>query len=304
MQFSLNLIRFSGEMKRGGLAFYFLLIIGVESLNVVEQLEALYEMSESLLASLKEEAQPLTPIVVYPTSCLSYGDTNGLVTVKVPGLSPFPVFCDHQLAGPGWLVIQRRLNGSLSFFRNWEEYSQGFGSLEGEFFLGLEKIRALTALEPHELYVHLEDFEGVKKHAKFDEFAIGSAEDDYAMNVLGRYSGTAGDSLRSHRKMKFSTYDRDNDRSSTRTAPSTTWGGGGTTPVWTGKPPDSPLSTVPKAPKLPSNLNGQYMPGGAYEEKQFARGMCWRSWRGHNYGYKITQMMIRPKCRNVPVTQP
>ncbi|EDV37114.2 uncharacterized protein Dana_GF19835 [Drosophila ananassae] len=273
-------------MKRSGLAFYFLLIIGVESLNVVEQLEALYEMSESLLASLKEEAQPPTPDEVYPTSCLSPGDTSGQITVKVPGLSPFPVSCDHQLAGPGWLVIQRRLNGSLSFFRNWEEYSQGFGSLEGEFFLGLEKIRALTALEPHELYVHLEDFEGVKKHAKFDEFAIGSAEDDYAMNVLGRYSGTAGDSLRSHRKMKFSTFDRDNDREFNKNCAFYYLGG-----WWYNA-------------CLDSNLNGQYMPGGAYEEKQFARGMCWRSWRGHNYGYKITQMMIRPKCRNVPVTQP
>lgn len=52
-----------------------------------------------------------------------------------------------------------------------------------------------------------------------------------------------------------------------------------------------------------SNLNGQYMPGGKYEESLFARGMCWRSWRGHNYGYRVTQMMIRPKCRMIPVTQ-
>lgn len=48
---------------------------------------------------------------------------------------------------------------------------------------------------------------------------------------------------------------------------------------------------------LSSNLNGQYIAGGHYEEKLFARGMCWRAWRGHNYGYKLTQMMIRPKCQ-------
>ncbi|XP_070134483.1 ficolin-1 [Drosophila bipectinata] len=273
-------------MKHSGLAFYFLLIIGVESLNVVEELESIYEMSELLISSLKKEAQALTPAQVYPTSCLSSGEAGDQVTVKVPGQSPFPVFCDNQLAGPGWLVIQRRLNGSLSFFRHWEEYKEGFGSLEGEFFLGLEKIRGLTALEPHELYVHLEDFQGTKKHAKFDEFAIGSAEDDYAMNVLGKYSGTAGDSLRSHRKMKFSTYDRDNDKEFNKNCAFYYLGG-----WWYNA-------------CLDSNLNGQYVPGGQYEEKLFARGMCWRSWRGHNYGYKITQMMIRPKCRNVPVPVP
>ncbi|KAI8035921.1 hypothetical protein M5D96_011352 [Drosophila gunungcola] len=152
-----------------------------------------------------------------------------------------------------------------------------------EYFLGLEKIRALTALEPHELYIHLEDFDDTIKHAKFDEFAIGNEEDDYAMNALGKYSGTAGDSLRSHRKMKFSTYDRDNDLEFNRNCAFYYLGG-----WWYNA-------------CLDSNLNGQYMPGGKYEEKLFARGMCWRSWRGHNYGYRITQMLIRPKCRNVPV---
>ncbi|BFG06500.1 ficolin-1 [Drosophila madeirensis] len=271
-------------------AFCFLVVrlCPVESLNLVEQLEAIYEKADTLLSSLKAELQQHTnrsqkTINLLPTSCLTEAiDRNGLYTLEVPALEPFPVFCETQLAGHGWTVIQRRTNGSLNFFRNWEDYKQGFGDLEGEFFLGLEKVRALTALEPFELYVHLEDFDGERRHARFDEFALGSEEDAYAMNALGRYTGTAGDSLRSHRKMKFSTYDRDNDREFTKNCAFYYLGG-----WWYNA-------------CLDSNLNGQYIQGGKYEEKMFARGMCWRSWRGHNYGYKVTQMMIRPKCRNIP----
>lgn len=149
----------------------------------------------------------------FPSSCLtSTFNASGVYRIQVPGVSPFPVYCDNDAAGVGWLVIQRRFNGSLSFYRNWQEYKDGFGDLNGEFFIGLEKLRAITALEPFELYIKLEDFHNETRHAKFDEFAIGREEDAYPLIVLGTYSGNAGDSLRSHYKMKFSTYDRDNDK--------------------------------------------------------------------------------------------
>ncbi|KAL9975445.1 hypothetical protein ACROYT_G012606 [Oculina patagonica] len=60
-------------------------------------------------------------------------------------------------AGGGWTVFQKRLDGSADFYRGWDDYKRGFGNLNGEFWLGLDKIHRLTK-ERSRLQVELEDF--------------------------------------------------------------------------------------------------------------------------------------------------
>lgn len=84
------------------------------------------------------------------------------------------------------------------------EYKEGFGNLTGEFFLGLDKIHALTSDQPQELMVLLEDFKGEIRHEAYDKFAIADEHNRYNLETLAHATGTAGDSLRHHQGMDFS----------------------------------------------------------------------------------------------------
>ncbi|CAG2225244.1 Tenascin-R,Ryncolin-2,Angiopoietin-related protein 1,Angiopoietin-related protein 6,Ficolin-3,Techylectin-5B,Ryncolin-1,Fibrinogen C domain-containing protein 1,Ficolin-2,Fibrinogen-like protein 1,Fibrinogen alpha chain,Tenascin,Ficolin-1,Fibrinogen-like protein A,Microfibril-associated glycoprotein 4,Ryncolin-3,Angiopoietin-related protein 2,Angiopoietin-4 [Mytilus edulis] len=107
-------------------------------------------------------------------------------------------------------VIQKRFNGFTEFYRNWQDYENGFGDLKGEFWLGNKYIALLTSLGNHELRIDLEDWNGEKAYALFTSFKVGDRSTHYTLTISG-YSGNAGDSMTYHNNMPFSTYDRDND---------------------------------------------------------------------------------------------
>jgi len=139
--------------------------------------------------------------------------SSGIYEILIPSYSehPFSVACDADTRGGGWTIILSRQDGSEHFYRNWKVYKKGFGDLDGEFFLGLDKIHALTSDYSQELLVLLEDFKGLEAFETYDRFGISDEDEKYALNTLGQANGTAGDSLSHHKNMKFSTFDRDND---------------------------------------------------------------------------------------------
>uniref|UniRef100_A0A182J9C0 Fibrinogen C-terminal domain-containing protein n=1 Tax=Anopheles atroparvus TaxID=41427 RepID=A0A182J9C0_ANOAO len=154
--------------------------------------------------------------VVIPESCttLNINATNSYSIRPVRDVEPFLVFCDFENnfnLGGGWTMFQRRFNGSVNFFQNWTMYKNGFGDVNGEHWLGLEKLHVMTRSERHEMLVILEDHEGSSVYAHYDSFQIGSEAEKYKLTV-GNYLGTAGgDSLSYHNGNKFSTFDQDND---------------------------------------------------------------------------------------------
>ncbi len=120
--------------------------------------------------------------------------------------------------GGGWTVFQRRIDGSVDFYRNWTDYEEGFGDLVGEFWLGLTKIYRLTKAGNKRLRIDLGDFDKNYRYAKYSSFSIGDNTTDYTLAITG-YTGDAGDSLLSTAHTangsKFTTRDHDGDSWST-----------------------------------------------------------------------------------------
>ena len=193
-------------------------------------------------------------------------NTSGLYYVDPDGNGAFQVFCDQETSGGGWVVFQRRINGTVAFAdRDWNQYKTGFGNLSYEFWLGNEKLRRLTSMA-QQLLVELEDYAGEKAHASHNSFTILKESAKYQLE-LGEYSGTAGNSLIQHGGMKFSTIDQDNDPSTEKHCASLYRGGwwysGGCRFGF---------------------LNGRYVPP--------PWGMLWRSWKGY-IQLKHSEMKIR-----------
>eukprot|EP00112_Aurelia_sp_Birch-Aquarium-sp1_P026882 Seg983.3 transcript_id=Seg983.3/GoldUCD/mRNA.D3Y31 product=Fibroleukin protein_id=Seg983.3/GoldUCD/D3Y31 len=129
------------------------------------------------------------------------------------------VFCDMETDGGGWMVVQRHVNGSTDFNRDWDAYKRGFGSLSGNLWYGLEAMHMLTGAGKNAVLriemKHL-GFGNKLFYAKYETFEISSEADGYRLRS-GQYSGNAGDALTSPGQVwnqngrKFSTFDRDND---------------------------------------------------------------------------------------------
>lgn len=142
------------------------------------------------------------------------GKSRKIHKLSIPSSNRIFVPCDSSLAGAGWIVIQRRQDGSENFYRSMKEYRAGFGNLANEFFLGLDRLYLLTKSWQHELYIYLKNFNNEVSYARYSNFRIGDQNENYALKSLGNYSGNASDAMSVQLNMQFSAYDADHDKSS------------------------------------------------------------------------------------------
>uniref|UniRef100_A0A8C9U1E9 Angiopoietin-like 1b n=1 Tax=Scleropages formosus TaxID=113540 RepID=A0A8C9U1E9_SCLFO len=194
--------------------------------------------------------------------------TSGMYLLKADGSErPTQAWCEHGLDNGGWTVIQRRRDGSVNFFRNWEGYKKGFGNIDNEYWLGLENIYNLARQGDYRLMVELEDWVGKKVYAEYSSFRLESESEFYRLR-LGTYQGNAGNSLISHNGKPFTTLDRDKDAFS------------GNACWWYNACGQT-------------NLNGVWYSGGVYRSR-FQDGIFWADYGGGFYSLKAVRMMIRP----------
>ncbi|XP_073448237.1 ficolin-1-like [Aquarana catesbeiana] len=197
---------------------------------------------------------------------------SGWYTIYPDGEKSLTVFCDMDTEGGGWIVFQRRYDGTVNFFRDWKDYKRGFGNQLSEFWLGNDNIHLLTSSGTHEFRVDLIDYENNFSFAAYASFAILGEKDNYQLKIGAYTGGSAGDSLGYHNNRPFTTKDRDNDEHGTNCASDfkgAWWYGGCHN----------------------SNLNGLYLRGA---HSSYANGVIWESGKGQHYSYKITEMKFRP----------
>ena len=94
--------------------------------------------------------------------------------------------------------------------RNWTDYRNGFGDLNGEFWLGNDNIFLLTNQASYKLRIDLMDFNDTKKYAQYEYFKIGGERDKYRIMILN-FTGDVRDGFSHHNGQLFSTPDEDND---------------------------------------------------------------------------------------------
>ncbi|XP_053086137.1 microfibril-associated glycoprotein 4-like [Pangasianodon hypophthalmus] len=157
-----------------------------------------------------------TPISqdLFPTDCsdvYANGQTlSGVYTIYPTADTPVQVYCDmgcgeSQTEDGKWTVFQRRMDGTVNFYRPWGLYKKGFGNKYGEYWLGLENLYQLTHKRKYELKVDLQDFEGVSVYARYTSFSVEPEADGYKLSVSSFINGGAGDSMATNNGQNFST---------------------------------------------------------------------------------------------------
>ncbi|KAI8747657.1 BgiBFREP12.6 [Biomphalaria glabrata] len=206
-----------------------------------------------------------------PMSCREINSFQERVTVTLT--SGLYVMCDTKTDGGGWIIIQRRINGKVDFYRDWKEYRDGFGDYNiGEFYLGNENIFNLTSTGKYDLRIDLE-YNDKKYFAQYKDFKILNETEKYKLQI-GHYLGNAGNDLFAHNNMYFSTFDRDNDvRSDLNCAESNSG-------AWW------------YAGCHSSNLNG------LWGSTSYPKGMNWAQLTRYTNSVSFTEMKIREREKN------
>nr|XP_025046101.1 microfibril-associated glycoprotein 4 [Pelodiscus sinensis] len=198
-------------------------------------------------------------------------ETDGVYLIYPAGPNtPVPVYCDMTTDDGKWTVFQKRFNGSVSFFRGWNDYRFGFGRADGEYWLGRVFQKRFNG--------SVSFFRGWNDY----RFGFGRADGEYWLGrgPLPRWDGAPpsnpppsdpGDSLSYHTGQKFSTFDRDQDLYVQNCAALSSG-------AWWFKSCHF------------SNLNGFYL-GGAH--LSYANGLNWAQWKGFYYSLRKSEMKIR-----------
>lgn len=164
-----------------------------------------------------------TKVMSPKRDCLAFYEggmrVSGIYEVTMNGLRNTVVYCDQTNNNGGWTVIQRRYDGSTNFYRNWKQYKEGFGKLHQEFWFGNDNIHLLSAQAIYpkgsEAVLQIQMFGGggYVYTNKYAHFQVAGEQHNYVVLATGASGGYVSSIFVTYNSnMEFSTYDRDNDK--------------------------------------------------------------------------------------------
>ncbi|XP_069134246.1 microfibril-associated glycoprotein 4-like [Argopecten irradians] len=161
-----------------------------------------------------------TPLVTTITPAILYRDCNdhyragsvksGIYTISPDDVNTFDVYCDMEDGDGGWIVLQHRFDGSVLFNRSFSDYENGFGRLDGEFWLGLKKMYIL-AHSNLRVRFNLQALNGTWLALEYGQFSISNASLQYTLHVANHTDGFAACSFGYNNGHRFATYDKDTE---------------------------------------------------------------------------------------------
>ncbi|KAH8322495.1 hypothetical protein KR067_002733 [Drosophila pandora] len=97
---------------------------------------------------------------------------------------------------------------SAELNQTYDQYINGFGDVEGEHFIGLEKLHILTSQKPHEMII--DQYNDGYYKVICENFVVGDRSEGYSLKQI---DGCRGDTSYFNliQGTKFSTFDRDLD---------------------------------------------------------------------------------------------
>ncbi|XP_071838865.1 IgGFc-binding protein-like isoform X2 [Apostichopus japonicus] len=152
-----------------------------------------------------------------PADCyellLSGETTDGVYTIAPPGYpgGSLEVYCDMTTDGGGWTVFQNRQDLSVDFNRGWDDYKNGFGDVNGDYWLGNEAIHYITNQRETSMRIELTNTFSMSSYGLYGVFRVSAEEDKYRIHWQYTSGTFLFNALTSHNDMPFTTSDRDND---------------------------------------------------------------------------------------------
>ncbi|KAH8272970.1 hypothetical protein KR018_002611 [Drosophila ironensis] len=143
--------------------------------SAVHDLKDTIEAQNTILKNLANATEALpTKSDGYLRNC-AVTDKYGYIRIQLEkGSRPFVVFCEQALDEGGWTLVLQRFNGTQ---RTAKEFREGYNSIQaGEYFLGTDKLYALTHSRDHELLFVLEFADLTKLTFQAPRFVLNSSE--------------------------------------------------------------------------------------------------------------------------------